>query len=115
TTASGNIVTVFAFTSNLPAGTYNGTVTLAATAAGGAAVANSPVTIPVTLQVTSGSLTLTSTQLNFAYTLGAASPAAQTVTVGSTNQPLIFTAVATSTAQNPWLSVTPTSGSTNGS
>jgi uncharacterized protein (TIGR03437 family) len=112
TTASGNMITVTVFSGTLPAGTYTGSVTLAA-ALGSSAVANSPVTIPVTLQVTSGSLTLSATSLNFAYTIGAASPAKQTVTIGSsTSTGLVYTAVANSSATNPWLSVTPTSGNT---
>jgi uncharacterized protein (TIGR03437 family) len=116
TTATGGTLPVSVFSSTLPAGTYSGNLTIAATTSGGTAVANSPVTIPVTLQVTSGSLTLSNTQLNFAYTVGAASPASQTVTVGSsTSQSLVYTAVATSSAQNPWLSVTPANGNTSGS
>jgi uncharacterized protein (TIGR03437 family) len=113
TTATGSTLPVSVFSSSLPAGTYNGNLSIAATTSGGTAVANSPVTIPVTLLVTSGSLTLSNTQLNFAYTVGAASPASQTVTVGSsTSQSLVYTAVATSSAQNPWLNVTPASGNT---
>ena len=116
TSSTSNVVSVFVFSGSLPAGTYNGTVTLAATTAAGAAVANSPIVIPVSLQVTSGSLTVTPSSLNFAYTLGAASPAPQTVTVGSsTGNALVFSAVATSSPANPWLSVSPSSGNTSGS
>ena len=115
TTATGNALSINIFSGSLSAGTYNGTVTLAATTAGGAAVANSPVTIPVTLQVTAGSLTLSSTSLNFTYTIGASSPPSQTVTVGSsTGNALAYSATASSSPTS-WLSVTPTSGSTNGS
>jgi uncharacterized protein (TIGR03437 family) len=115
TTSSGTLP-VSVFSSTLPAGTYTGTLTITATTQANVAVANSPITIPVTLQVTSGSLTLSNTQLNFTYTVGAASPATQTVTVGSsTNQNLVYTAVATSSASNPWLTVTPASGNTSGS
>jgi uncharacterized protein (TIGR03437 family) len=116
TTAGGGTLPVSIFSSTLPAGTYTGSLSIAATTAANTAVANSPVTIPVTLQVTAGSLTLSATQSNFTYTVGAASPQPQTVTVGSsTNQSLVYTAVATSTAQNPWLSVSPASGNTSGS
>ncbi|HTS65331.1 MAG TPA: IPT/TIG domain-containing protein [Candidatus Acidoferrales bacterium] len=115
TTTVGNLVTVNVFSGSLPAGTYNGTVVIAAASSAGTATANSPVTIPVTLQVTSGSLTLSATSLNFAYTVGGASPAAQTVVVGSsTSNPLVFSAVATSTP-TAWLSVTPPSGTTGSS
>jgi len=114
-TASGNVVTVNIFSSSLPAGSYSGSVTLAATNSGGAATANSPVVIPVSLQVTTGSITLSATSLVFNYTLGGASPPNQTLTVGSsTSNPLTFTAVATSTP-TAWLSVTPTSGTTGSS
>jgi len=114
-TTSGNVITVNIFSSSLPAGSYNGTVTLAASNSSGAATANSPVVIPVGLQVTSGSLTLSATSLNFAYTVGGASPATQTVTVGSsTSNPLVFSAVPTSTP-TAWLNVTPTSGTTGSS
>jgi len=111
-TSAGNTILVQVFSTNLPAGTYNGTVVVTAAIPNGATTANSPVTIPVTLQVTSGSLTLSATSLNFAYTVGASSPATQTVTVGSsTSNPLIFSAVASS-SPTAWLNVTPTSGTT---
>lgn len=113
--ATGNTISVNIVSTPLPAGIYDGTVTLASTVAGGAATANSPVTIPVTLQVTSGALTLSTTSLNFTYAIGSASPPPQTVTVGSsTANPLSYTAVASSSPTN-WLSVTPAGGNTNGS
>ena len=114
-TSTGSTITVNVLSSSLPAGTYSGTVGIVGTNSSGAATANSPVTIPVTLQVTSGSLTLSATALNFAYTVGAASPATQTVTVGSsTSNPLVFSVLATSTP-TAWLNVTPTSGTTGSS
>ena len=114
-TNNNNILTVTINSGSLPAGIYNGTVTLNGTTSGGTAVANSPVTIPVTLTVTSGALTLSATSLNFSYTLGAASPASQTVTVGSsTGNPLAYSATASSSPTN-WLNVSPANGSTNGS
>jgi uncharacterized protein (TIGR03437 family) len=104
------------FSSTLPAGNYSGNLTIVASTAAGTPVANSPVTVPVTLQVTSGALTLSATQANFTYAIGAASPQPVSVTVGSsTSQALVFTALATSTAQNPWLTVSPSSGNTSGS
>ena len=115
TTANNNVISVNVFSSTLKPGTYNGTVTIAATQ-GSTAVANSPLTIPVTLTVTSGSLTLSATSASFSYTIGGPNPATQTVTVGSsTSTPLIFTAVANTTTPTPWLSVTPTSGNTSSS
>jgi len=50
--------------------------------------------------------------MSFTYTVGAPSPNVQSVTVGSTNQPLPYTAVAASTP-TAWLNVNPTSGTTN--
>jgi uncharacterized protein (TIGR03437 family) len=115
TTASQNTLSVSVFSSTLPAGTYNGTITLKGTNSGGTEVANSPVTIGVTLTVTAGSLTLSTSQLSYTYTIGGSSPANQTVTVGSSTQSaLVFTAAASTTTNVPWLSVTPTSGNTNG-
>jgi uncharacterized protein (TIGR03437 family) len=107
-TNNGNVVTVFVAPSALPAGTYNGSVTLTATTGG------STVTIPVTLQVTSGSLTVSNSSLTFNYTIGGSSPAAQTVTVGSsTSTPLTYAATVANASQTPWLSVSPANGSTN--
>ena len=65
TSAGFNVLTVTVITPGLAAGAYSGTVTVTATGPGGAAVANSPVIIPVTLNVTAGSLTLSATDLTF--------------------------------------------------
>ncbi|HXA49349.1 MAG TPA: hypothetical protein VNV86_03555 [Candidatus Acidoferrum sp.] len=111
TTASGNVLTISVIPSLLSAGTYTGTVTITATGAG--AVANSPVTIPVVLNITAGSIVLSGNSLSFTSTLGGANPQPQTVTIGSSAAALTYSAVA-STGVNPtWLSVTPTSGNTS--
>ncbi len=111
TTVSNNTLTV---TVNPPAaGTYNGTVTISATNPSGAVVADSPVVIPVTLTVTAGSLTLSSTSLTFQQTLGGPAPATQTVTVGSSGPALSYTAVANSNNAVTWLSVAPATGNTS--
>jgi uncharacterized protein (TIGR03437 family) len=107
TVSPNNVVTVSVIPSLLSAGTYTGSVTI--TASGASAVANSPVTIPVTLTVTAGSLTLSSNSLNFTSVLGGAKPANQTVTIGSSGAALNYTAVAGAS----WLSVTPASGTTS--
>ena len=103
----------------LAAGTYTGTVTITATGPGGAAVADSPVTLLVTLNVTgatNGSLTLSATDVTFSdQILGGPAPAAQTVTIGSTGQALNYTAVANSNTSVTWLSVSPASGNTSSS
>jgi uncharacterized protein (TIGR03437 family) len=111
TTSSNNVLNVIVIPGSLTAGTYTGKVTITATGPGGA-VANSPVTVPVTLNVTAGSLTLSPSSLTFAQTLGGPAPVAQTVNVGSTGQPLNYTAVANSNNAVSWLSVSPANGNT---
>jgi uncharacterized protein (TIGR03437 family) len=108
-----NILTVLVVPNGLAAGSYSGTVTVTATGPGGAAVANSPVVIPVTLNVTGGSLTLSASDLNFEQAPGGAAPAAQTVTIGSGGQSLNYTAVANSNSSVNWLSISPASGNTS--
>lgn len=112
TAAGQNTVSVSANPGLLSAGTYYGTVAITATTSG---VADSPVTIPVTLQVTSGSLSLSSNALGFTYIPGGSAPVAQTVQVTGSGGAVNYTAVANSgsTGTN-WLSVTPTSGTTPG-
>ena len=100
---------------NLSAGTYTGSVTITATGAGGAAVANSPVTIPATLVVAAGTLSLSPNTLSFQQPAGGAAPAAQNVQVLSSGQALSYTVVAANTGSVNWLSVSPASGTTNGS
>lgn len=113
--ATPNTLTLSVIPTLLSAGTYTGSVTVSATGAGGVAPANSPMTFPVTLQVTAGTLSLSSSTLSFPYTLGGAAPAAQTITVSSTGQPLTYTAVASNSGPVTWLSVTPAGGVTPGS
>lgn len=111
TLAGNNTINVSVVPGLLSAGTYTGAITISSTG-----VANSPVTIPVTLQVTSGSLSLSSTSLSFTSTSGGSNPAAQMVQVTGNGAVLNFTAAANSgTAGASWLSVTPSSGTTPGS
>jgi uncharacterized protein (TIGR03437 family) len=84
-----------------------------ATGPGGAAVANSPVVIPITLNVTAGSLTVSASDLSFQQTLGGPAPASQTVTVGSSGQTLNYNALANSNTTATWLTVSPASGNTS--
>ena len=114
TLANANLLTVSVVSGGLPAGVYTGTVTVTAAGPGGAAVADSPVIIPVTLNVTSGSLTLSTTNIAFPdQTLGGAAPAAQTIAIGSSGQALNYTAVPNGNNAVSWLSVTPASGNTS--
>ena len=116
-TVVNNILTLSVIPTGLAAGTYTGTVTITATGPGGAAVADSPVTLLVTLNVTgatNGSLTLSASDVTFPdQVLGGPAPAAQTVTIGSTGQALNYTAVANSNTSVTWLSVSPASGNTS--
>jgi len=113
TNATQNVLTVAVISGGLPAGVYTGTVTVIASF-GGVAVADSPVTIPVTLNVSAGSLTLSATDLTFPdQTLGGPAPASQTVTIGSSGQPLNYNAVANSNNSVIWLAVSPASGNTS--
>jgi len=99
----------------LTPGTYAGTVSIAATdTVTGAAVANSPLTIPVTFNVTAGSLVLSQTALTFQQAAGGAAPVNQSVNITSSGQPLGFAASAYNSGSANWLTVSP-SGSTPGS
>jgi uncharacterized protein (TIGR03437 family) len=94
----------------LTPGPYSGTIVI--TAAG---ASNSPLNYAVSLTVSAQpTLTVTPSPLTFTGTVSGANPAAQTLTVSGANGVIGFTAAA---ATNPpggtWLSVTPTSGSTN--
>ena len=114
TTAANSLLTVNVIPTGLAAGQYTGSITITATGPGGAVVADSPVTIPVTLNVTSVSLTLSSTDLTFQQVLGGPAPASQTVTIGSSGQTVLaYSAVANSNNAVNWLSVSPASGNTS--
>jgi uncharacterized protein (TIGR03437 family) len=92
-------------TALLSEGIQRGTITITAPGATG-----SPQTINVTANVTAPPvLTLGVTSANFSYRTGDANPAAQTVQVSSTGAALPFTI---SVSNAPWLTVTPTSGTT---
>ena len=107
-------LTITVSSAGLAAGTYSGSVTVTATGPGGATVADSPVILPVTLNVSAGSLTLGATDISFPdQTLGGPAPAPQTVTIGSNGQALNYTAVANSNTPVTWLSVSPASGNTS--
>lgn len=104
-------VLLSANTSNLAPGTYNGAVTVTSGGAG-----NSPITIPVSITVSdSAVLTTTQSALIFNYQTTQAPPTGQTFTINSTGAPINFTAsasVGTGCANQTWLTVTPTTGTT---
>jgi uncharacterized protein (TIGR03437 family) len=92
-------------TAQLSEGTQNGTITI--TAAG---AANSPQTIQVTANVSAPPvLSLSASSANFSYRTGDPNPAPQTVQLSSSGAALSFTI---SVSNAPWLTVTPTSGTT---
>jgi uncharacterized protein (TIGR03437 family) len=104
-TTPGSINVSLMNLSALTAGTYNGTVTAAATG-------SAPVVIPVTLTVSSTpSITLNPTNLSFSYTAGSTLPNPQSIAVSTSNAAsAAFSATASTTTGGPWLQVSPTNG-----
>lgn len=94
--------------SALAAGTYQGTVTVAATGA-----ANTPQTIPVTLTV-SGSpmIRLSASNLTFVGQAGQSNPQPKTVRVNSTGSALGFNVSTATAVGGNWLSASPATGTT---
>ncbi|MFB3827286.1 MAG: hypothetical protein ACE15B_10980 [Bryobacteraceae bacterium] len=104
-------MTVFVSPALVPdVGTYTGTLIINATTGSPAvATANSPFSVQVTLNVTSGSLTVTPSTLQpFTQVVGGTAPAAQTLAVANTIGASNFTA----SSSAAWLTVTPASGTT---
>jgi len=94
----------------LAAGVYSGDVIVAATGAGNSAQI---VTVSVTvIDPAAPQLTAAPSSLTFNYALGGTTPAAQSVSIGSSGAALSYTA---SASGGTWLAVTPTSGTTVGS
>lgn len=95
----------------LPGGSsYTTSVTITATdPVTGNAVANSPMTIPITINVAAPAMQLSTTTLSFSATAGGSNPATQDVVVTNTGgDGLKWT---TGTPSASWLTVSPTSGS----
>jgi hypothetical protein len=106
--------TVHIVAAGLAAGTYNGNVSFASTGA-----SNSPLSVPVTLTVTTPippavpTLMLSTSSLNFTATVGGANPASQNVMVTtSTGSAVTFTDSATTATGGNWLSVDTTADTT---
>ena len=107
TPASGtapSTLSVSVSTAGLSAGTYTGSIQIAATGA-----SNTPVSVPVTLTVTAASATLTVTPqtLAFQYTAGGAAPAAQTISIANAGSGTLSW---TASVSDFWLSVSGASG-----
>jgi uncharacterized protein (TIGR03437 family) len=95
-------------------GIYSGSVTVTATGPAGT-VLDSPVTIPVVLRLTSGTINAPSpAALSFSQSVGASAPPAQSVAVTSTPPGLTFIPKAYDQGFG-WLSVTSSTNTTNGS
>ena len=90
----------------LAAGTYSGIVSIAAPGTG-----NSPLTVPVSMTISSGlpNLTATPTALSFTYQIGSATPAPQTISVSSSGAAIAYSASASGSS---WLNALPVNGST---
>jgi len=102
-------------TDGLAAGTYNGNITITATSPTG--VADSPITIPVTLIVTTGNTASTSpTSLMFSQAFGGPAPSNQSLAIASAQPGLTYSATATVQSGVGWLSIAgSSSGTTPGS
>jgi len=102
--------TVSVNTSGLTSGSLIGNIQITASGA-----SNSPLNIPVTLNVSPAALTATPSQLTFNYQAGSATqPAAQTISVSDASN-ISFTATAATTSGGSWLAVTPATGGASAS
>ncbi|MBZ5728508.1 MAG: hypothetical protein LAP87_26440 [Acidobacteriia bacterium] len=113
-TTGGSFTITAVPNAGLAPGVYSDNITIAATGAGGSAVADSPWTIPVRLQVNAANASVAPAALSFTQAKGAAPPVAKQLTVQSSGQTLAFSAVPNDGGVN-WLSVSPTGGTTTGS
>jgi uncharacterized protein (TIGR03437 family) len=110
--ASPTRLSVYVNSPGLAAGKHTGSVTVTATTMGGTVV-NSH-TIPVTVTVAAGALTVDTTPIAFTQSQGGPAPAAKTVSVGSNpaSANLAFTVTQNVASGGNWLEVTPSSGTT---
>jgi uncharacterized protein (TIGR03437 family) len=117
---SGNTpssLSVLANPAGLPVGNYNGTVVINAnTTTPGVSpspATGSPQTVTVNMTVSQPpALVIGSQALSFNYQTGGSQPNGQTLTVGSTGSPLMFTAAANTYAGGGWLQVSQNGAST---
>jgi uncharacterized protein (TIGR03437 family) len=101
-------LSLFAVPNGLGPGAYNGSVTVTATGPGGV-VLDSPYTIPVILNLTTGSISADQSTLGFTQAAGGATPASQTVNLTSSLSPTDFFVTAYDGGLG-WLSATVTQG-----
>lgn len=90
--------------SGLAIGTYNGSI--AATPIGG-----TQIVVPVTMTITTPTITVSPPQLSFAYQIGAPIPSSQILQISGTSGATFTVHAATNSGGN-WLLVSPNSGST---
>lgn len=112
TAATPATITVKVDGANLASDTYQGSVTITSTSP---YTSNSPVTIPVTLEVKPGTISVLPVSLTFNQVQGGPAPQSQNIAIAGTPGPLAYT-VTTSTNGNSgnWLSVDTTTGTTPG-
>ena len=114
TTTPGTLQLIAVPPANLAPGTYTGSVTVTATGPAGA-VLDSPEVIPVVLQLSSGTISVSpAAGLSFTQSLGGSAPPAQPIAVSSTPTGLTFIPSAYDGGFG-WLSVSSSPGTTNGS
>jgi uncharacterized protein (TIGR03437 family) len=101
--------TVSVNTTGLSSQSYSGNIQITDSGA-----SNSPLNVPVTLNVSSSTLTVSTASLTFNYNIGGTAPAAQSVSISGTAG-IAFTAVAATTSGGAWLSATPASGTVSSS
>ncbi len=105
--SSNTSVNALINSASLATGSYTGALTFTATGA-----ANSPLTVPVTLNIAATGLVASPTSLIFYGTVNQTAPAAQTVSItNAAGSALNWQA----TSDSSWLSVSPASGATPGS
>jgi len=109
-TTGGSPLTVTANPAGLSGGKYTGTIVITQSGA-----SNSPLSVPVTLNVTT--ITPSPSSLTFNFTTGGTAPPPQSLimmsTSGMPNVTYAASAVVTTPTGGTWLSVSPTSGTTN--
>jgi hypothetical protein len=110
--ATPGTLNLFAVPNGLSPGVYTGSVTVTATGPGGV-VLDSPYTIPVTLNLTTGSISANATTLSFTQNSGGAAPATQTLNLSSSLSPTDFFVTAYDGGLG-WLSATVTQGKMSG-
>jgi uncharacterized protein (TIGR03437 family) len=103
-TSSSSSVTVSVDPSNLAAGTYNGTVTIAA-----AGAASEAVNVTLVVSTSSQTITVTPSSLNFTAAVGAAAPPSQTVNVTGGGS----SSMSVTTSGGSWLSASLSASTTS--